>query len=98
MKDNCTSTKTCQALLNGKLYPCATSLAVHELLVDDYDTDYISLDSQDLRQAIKDLHNRESYGSCSRCTDGGESVVRAGIQAKDSRFDHIFEGISIAVK
>lgn len=98
MKDNCTSTKTCQALLNGRLYPCSTTLAVHELNVDEYDTDYISLDSPNLREAIKELHNQESYGSCSRCTDGGAAVSRSGVQARDSRFDHVLEGISIAIE
>lgn len=98
MKQNCTSTKTCQALLNGRLYPCSTTLAVHELHADEYPSDYISLESPNLREAITALHNRPYYESCGRCTDGGIPVKQSGVQAKDSRFNHLFEGIKIAVE
>jgi organic radical activating enzyme len=98
MKQNCTSTKTCQALLNGRLYPCSTSLAVHELHAADYQSDYISLEDKDLRQAIKSLHNQPYYHSCKRCSDGGQQVEQSGIQARDSRFDHLLNGITVAVE
>ncbi len=98
MKQNCTSTKTCQALLNGRLYPCSTTLAIHELHADDYSLDYISLDSKNLRETIKALHNQPYYESCKRCTDGGVQVEQSGIQARDRRFDHLLDGIHIAVE
>lgn len=95
MKASCNSTKTCQALLNGRLYPCSTSLAVHELHADDYPSDYISLDSPNLRHEITALHNRLYYESCARCSDGGAPVAKSGVQAKDDRFAHLLDKIAI---
>lgn len=95
MKQGCSSTITCQTIQNGKLYPCGVTPNVFELDVADYPSDYVSLDSVELRQDIKDLHARSFYHSCNHCAEGGGHLTHSGEQGYDSRYDHLLDGISI---
>ena len=96
MKTHCNSHKTCQTIQNGRLYPCGIAPVVHELDVGVYETDFISLDEDDLRQKLIELQTRPFYHSCEHCGDGGKHLAHSGEQhGYHSRYNHMLKGIEI---
>lgn len=58
-------------VFDGKIFPCAFSLSIHDLQVADYHGDYIQINPTEphgtLRQKIKALIDRPCYQSCGHC-------------------------------
>lgn len=99
MKTNCNSHKTCQTIQNGRLYPCGIAPVVHELDAGHYDTDFISLDEQELREKLIALQSRPYYQSCDHCGDGGKHLTHSGEQqGYHSRYDHLLKGIEVVTR
>lgn len=79
-------------VFDGKLFPCAFTLSIHDLQVADYTTDYLVLDPtkspEEIREGIRDLLSRSHYGACGHCeTFGSPSLTnQAAAQGFDERY------------
>jgi organic radical activating enzyme len=79
-------------VFDGKLFPCAFALSIHDLRVADYETDYILLDptksAQEIRDDIRGLVSRSHYRACGHCDAFGSTALtsQAAEQGFDSRY------------
>jgi hypothetical protein len=79
-------------VFNGKLFPCAFTLSIHDLGVADYETDYVLLDPnkppEEIRSEIRALIARSHYGACGHCETFGSPALadKAAEQGFDVRY------------
>jgi organic radical activating enzyme len=79
-------------VFDGKLFPCAFALSIHDLRVADYKTDYILLDlnksPEAIRDGIRELISHSHYHACGHCDFFGSPALtsQAAEQGFDSRY------------
>ncbi|MBI5579459.1 MAG: radical SAM protein, partial [Deltaproteobacteria bacterium] len=79
-------------VFDGRLFPCAFALSIHDLRVADYKTDYVLLDPnkspEEIRDGIRELISRLHYRACGHCDAFGSPALtsQAAEQGFDSRY------------
>lgn len=71
-------------VINGKVHVCDMSLALHNMGLQDYPTDYMDLTVQrtleENRNELRRLLNESYYESCGHCNSCGKDAGEGGIQ------------------
>lgn len=79
-------------VFDGKVFPCAFTMSIYDLGVEDYSTDYVELapfkSPEILRNEIKELVEKSHYGACGHCETFGSPALTnvAGEQGFDKRY------------
>ncbi|MBP1625987.1 MAG: Radical domain protein [Holophagaceae bacterium] len=79
-------------VFNGKVFPCAFAMSIHDLRIADYPSDYLRLDPgktpEQIRAGIRELIERTHYGACGHCEAFGSPLLtgKAAEQGFDSRY------------
>lgn len=89
LKQNCNLPSRNLQVKNGKIHTCDKGVAIYNMGIADYPTDYLDITQnvsrEELRQKFREFNNRKFYYNCSHCEKCASSVESA-IQGKKEIF------------